>query len=154
MIVQKNSLFSFSTDKLGIALSMLCLIHCLLSPLVLMFTPWLGNMFDSLWAHLLFLVLLLPPAYISFYHAWKRHSFTKPLILGSYGILFLCFGLLNEHYHWIHLHLHNHNHGYGYGNYNFIDEILIHSISMMGSLFLIRAHWINWKYCRCHGKAH
>ena len=42
MSIRKNAL-----DRIGISLSVLCAIHCVATPFVVLFSPWVGEIFNS-----------------------------------------------------------------------------------------------------------
>ena len=55
-----------SWDKIGIFLSGLCALHCLMMPVILALMPlWLLEVILSSWAHPIFLILIIPTLLLS-----------------------------------------------------------------------------------------
>jgi|GEM_PF-2014968 len=116
-------------DKLGIFLSALCAVHCLLLPLILMATN-LGETFGDLhtkheYLHVLFFVLLFPLA-LNLVFTFLKEGEKALLFVVVVGILFLAVSLLNTYSHFL--------------EHDSASEILL---SVSGSLFLIWAHFNN-----------
>lgn len=116
-------------DKIGIFLSILCALHCLLLPILLVATN-LGNTFGDLhtkheYIHVLFFILLFPLAVnllYTFFNEGKRNL----LIVVFVGIVFLTVSLLNTYSHFL--------------EHDSLSEILL---SISGSLLLAWAHFNN-----------
>ena len=89
------------TDKLGIFGSTLCLIHCLLLPLLLpLFSTSTYSPDDSgmeSWFHDAIFPALLLVAVLAFSRGYKVHHSKFILSLGVFGILTISSGLLSEH---------------------------------------------------------
>jgi hypothetical protein len=116
-------------DKLGIFLSALCAVHCLLLPLILMATN-LGDTFGDLhtkheYLHVLFFILLFPLA-LNLVFTFLREGESILLFVVLIGIVFLAVSLLNTYSHFL--------------EHDSFLEILL---SVSGSLFLIWAHFNN-----------
>lgn len=125
-------------DQVGIAVSLLCLIHCLCSPLLIIALPWLDTWIETPWAHLVFLVGVAPLAIISFYRSYIHHRKPLPLALGLIGIVLLLLGMLVGIHH----------------AFEQLDHLSHHSLPVLGSLFIIAAHLINIKWCHTTKKSH
>jgi hypothetical protein len=117
-------------DKLGIAGSGLCLIHCLALPVVVGILPGLGIAFlaDEI-VHQLLAFLLIAFAALAFIPGYRRHHDKRVLLLMATGlglILFATWGgaLVDLH---------------GAG-----ETVL----SAAGSVLLISAHLLNHSFCR------
>ena len=55
-----SSIESKNYDYLGMAASLFCGIHCLLTPLAIMYLPKVGEYFESPWVHSTFILLICP----------------------------------------------------------------------------------------------
>lgn len=127
-------------DHIGMAISSLCLIHCLAGPIAMIALPWLGHWIEAPSAHLLFFLLVVPVAFISFYRSYLHHCQILPIILGGIGVLILVLGTINEHYHLLHFHWSS--------AATFSWRTLVpHITPICGSFFLITAHYLNIKTC-------
>ncbi|MDZ7280822.1 MerC domain-containing protein [Sphingomonas sanguinis] len=84
-------------DALAISASTLCLIHCLVLPVLIAFLPaiaeWadLGEVF-----HIVMLALAVPLSSLTLFGGWRRHGVVFPMIAGAVGLLLLMLGLAFE----------------------------------------------------------
>lgn len=121
-------------DRWGIFLSGLCLVHCLLTPIIIFLIPWLEAYLREEIFHALLFIIILPLAFITFYSGHKIHRSKRPIILGTLGIAFLASDLiLPESMHEI--------------------AFLHTGLTIFGSLLLVGAHYFNW-HCHCHHDHH
>ena len=132
-----------SLDKVGIFLSGLCIVHCIATPFLIMFSPVVAQFFDSKWSHLGVFLFIVPVAYFTFWRFYKNHRNKIPMILGTIGILFLGLALLSPGHGWEveqggDLHLHDREH------FHYLDTI----INIIGSIILMAGHWLNIKIHR------
>ncbi len=118
-------------DKVGISLSGLCAIHCILTPILLIFMPNLGEYFEHELVHMAFFFLVAPVAFFSFYRVYKVHRDKIPFILGTIGSGLLIVTLVE----------HGHSHS-------------LHLLSIVGSILLVAGHFISLRKCRCVGHSH
>lgn len=79
-------------DKIGVGLSGLCLIHCLILPVFAMVLPWFGHWIEDERVHLLFAAVTVPVALIAFVPAYLRHRRLGILGLGLTGAALLLLG--------------------------------------------------------------
>lgn len=114
-------------DGLGIFLSQLCLLHCLLLPVALALLPNLD--FHSLPAaealHFLILLLATPTAVYALLSGFKYHRRVLPPGLGGLGLALLWLSTALEHQHLLLSHSH------------------AHYLGILGSGILISAHLSN-----------
>lgn len=121
-------------DKLGIWISGLCLIHCLVLPLILIFIPVIYKykyhyLFDEARIHGFFFISMILVALLSFLPAYKIHKQKKPFLVFISGLLIYALPLF----------FHDFFHSW---------ELLI---SILASGLIIYAHWINKTHCDdCH----
>jgi len=126
-----------NADKAGILLSVLCCIHCMAIPALMIFAPSIGHVFEEEWIHLLGFFFVVPLGLYAFISKIKVHADKRPLYIGLVGILFLVLG---------HLAHETLSHDVG--------ELVELSASVVGGISLVCAHLLNIKLCRCHTCAH
>lgn len=80
-------------DGMALALSSLCLVHCLLLPLAMTLLPLIATMIvlpESL--HRVLAVLALPVSAMAIIPAWRRHHIWSALLFAAIGLLLLAIG--------------------------------------------------------------
>jgi MerC mercury resistance protein len=86
-------------DGFAISASLLCLIHCLVLPIMILALPLtavaLGN---SEWFHPVILMFAIPTSLYALLSGFREHGQLKSLIFGFIGILCLFLGLWIEHF--------------------------------------------------------
>jgi MerC mercury resistance protein len=86
-------------DGLAISASLLCLIHCLALPIMVLALPLIGvALGDSEWFHPLILVFAIPTSSYALFRGFREHGQPKSLIFGFSGLLCLFFGIWVEHF--------------------------------------------------------
>ena len=135
-----------TTDIFGISFSILCAAHCLITPFLMAYAPRLGHQFESPWFHGTLMVLVTWALYQSIYVNYKARGSKKILGLGltGYGILIINF-LIEVFGHDHHDHGHDHQHAISEVH---ADETLMIIFSIVGGLFLVTAHFLNYIECR------
>ncbi len=126
----ENILPSTLWDRLGIAGSLLCVMHCALTPLLIGYLSavGLGVVGDEI-VHKILAVLLLCVAVLAFAPGYKRHANVAVLTAGVAGVgLIVAGGLLLA---------------------PFIGHGLEIGLTVIGSLLLIGAHAVNWRLSDC-----
>lgn len=78
-------------DRLGVAASVLCAIHCALAPLLLLATPMFGRAWAHPASHWMVALFVIPLAIFSLRHSWHRTSRWVKLA-GGMGIVVICLG--------------------------------------------------------------
>lgn len=120
-------------DRLGIGISAVCTIHCLLFPALVAILPlWPAASHLYEWTHPVFIALLVPTVWF----AARRSHFNKRVtrLLVS-GLLLVVFGWLLGHL-WL----------------GFLIEILL---TVAGSGFMIIGHILNYRHHRtCNNSQH
>ena len=121
-------------DRLGIGLSGLCVVHCLLTPVVVSLLPlWPTLQAVNAWVHPSLLVLILPVIVGALFRARQTGGVATAALLGS-GFLVLVGA-------W-----------WGHALWGPIGERLI---TIAGSALLIGGHVQNWRHHRaCKATAH
>ncbi len=124
-------------DRLGLCLSLLCLIHCVLTPILLIAIPSLVILeehHEHEFLHQALFAILPVLAIAAFIPGFRRHGDKRVFFWGFPGIAFLAVGVLV-----------------------FDGQMGPQALfTIAGSLFLIRAHLLNRHLCACcetgHGK--
>ena len=124
-----NSLSRINWDIVGIGTSTLCLIHCVLLPIILAFSPTLVHIIPGdEGVHRALAYLLAAVGLIAFWSGYKIHRQKLVLLLMSIGILGVTVG--------------------AYADSLLPSHRLEVLITLVGSSFLIVAHLLNRTLCR------
>jgi len=117
------------TDKAAISLSVLCAIHCLGLPFLLVLLPSLSALsLDNEAFHLWMVVAILPTSIYALTIGCQQHKKYPLLILGSIGLCLLLLALvLGE---------------------EVIGESLEKTLTMLGAMFVAAGHVWNFRLCR------
>lgn len=117
-------------DRDAVGLSMLCLVHCLAFPVVVMALPAMGEILPrQWWVHPVIFALAVPMATIALVRGWSDHRDRRPVLLGGIGLALLGLGLLAAEAS--------------------AAEVLL---TVVGGLIVAAAHLLNWRLGR-HGHA-
>jgi len=86
-------------DGTAVALSGLCLVHCLALPLILSALPFLAS-FEAGHLHAQMLVVVLPLSIVALSLGYRRHSDLRVIAAGLVGMLLLTIGgtIAHDHY--------------------------------------------------------
>ena len=123
-------------DKLGMILSIGCMIHCLLLPIILPLLPLLGFMVkhDGRF-HLCLASAITVVALLALIPGVKQHKNYRPISFAALGISMITFAGLMEYI--------------GVGVFSAI------AITVCGSCYLTLGHYLNHKYsCACRHHEH
>jgi hypothetical protein len=117
-------------DALGIAASVACAIHCALLPLFLTSLPLFGiNIINNIPFEIGMIVLAFCIGGYSLYHGYRKHHHRlMPIFIFSIGFIFL---ILKQFF-------------VLYENWLLIPAVV----------FIVSAHFFNYKFCRLHNHAH
>jgi len=116
-------------DRIAIALSAICVVHCLAVTLLMALLPIAAiALGDNGHFHELMLWLVLPSSIIGFYLGHREHSRLGIGIFGVLGIIILSTAAV-----------------WGHGRWPGWAEV---SVSVLGSLVLVTAHWFNFQEVR------
>ena len=89
-------------DKVGITVSTLCFLHCLLVPISIAVLPVVAvGLIQSEWIHIAFVALAVPVAMIAQSQGYKRHGSPIPVLVAAFGLTFLGAALLVHDIHWL-----------------------------------------------------
>ncbi len=116
-------------DRLGIGLSLLCAIHCVATPMIILSVPIMARYYLAHpYFHLILALMIIPVGMVAFIHGFTHHKNYLVLLLGIPG-LFIVTGI----------------------------PYLIHRLQFdlnepifmtIGSGLLILAHWNNRRRCQ------
>ena len=120
-------------DNLGITISSLCAIHCLLLPAIFLIAPY--SFIESHEFHETLIYFFLPCALIAFVLGCRKHGDIRVAIMGAIGIVLLASAVI------LHETLHSDQHS---------DSLISVLITVMGSVMLIFSHIRNRKLCAQH----
>ncbi|WP_428099037.1 MerC domain-containing protein [Candidatus Rariloculus sp.] len=116
-------------DRIAIALSTLCIVHCLAVPILVVALPVAAlSAGDSEHFHGLMLWLVVPVSVVGFALGHRTHEQTRIVLLGIVGLLVLFAAAI-----------------WGHGVWLEAVEVLV---SVAGSLILATAHWLNFRAVR------
>lgn len=74
-------------DQWGMAISSLCLIHCILLPLTLAFLPAVASTLPGAsWFHPILISTAIPITGIALWHGFQAHGHLAPAIAGATGL--------------------------------------------------------------------
>lgn len=114
-------------DHAAIALSGLCLLHCLLLPFIIAVLPLLGQ-FNEAHFHAQMLIFVVPVSVFAFALGFRRHSNKRIIAGGIAGIAVLIFGGTVAH-----------------ASYGTLADSLL---TMAGSITLATSHYFNNRLTR------
>ena len=117
-------------DNLGITISSVCAIHCVLLPAIFIIAPY--SFLASHEFHEALIYFILPCAAIAFVLGCRKHGDLKVAVMGTIGVILLASSLL---FHEI-FHAEEHS-----------EELITVLITIAGSLMLILSHLRNRKLC-------
>ena len=117
-------------DNLGITISSVCAIHCVLLPAIFIIAPY--SFLASHEFHEALIYFILPCAAVAFTLGCRKHGDIKVAIMGSFGIILLASSIL------LHEIFHSDEHS---------EELMTVLITVAGSIMLILSHLRNRKLC-------
>lgn len=79
-------------DRIGIAASILCAIHCAATPVLLLLLPTFGEMWAHPATHWGMAIVVVPLAVYMMVKGYRQHSKKWGLTVGSLGVLFILAG--------------------------------------------------------------
>ena len=117
-----------SWDRLGMGLSILCALHCILTPVMILSIPLLARYYlaHPLF-HFLLALLIIPVGLIAFFMGIRKHHNWKVLILGLPGLILVTLTPYVVHVHNL--------------------ELNEPALMVIGSVMLVSAHLLNRKSC-------
>ncbi len=132
MMIKQNSCCAPKTKtslgKVAYAASFTCMVHCILTPFIVLLAPFFGHSSSHIWIEFLLLIgSILAGTYI-IYSGYCTHKKEHTLYLFAFGVLFWILNLVAEAFH-----IHN------------AEYVLL----FIGSIFVLLSYRINHKYLKC-----
>lgn len=122
----KNS--QMYTDKISISLSILCVVHCLALPLILVFMPsTLGLLLEGEAFHLFMIFVVLPISAYALTMGCQKHKNKQLVVAGAAGLAFLIAGIALEHV---------------------VGEFGEKALTLIGASILALVHFKNYRLCK------
>jgi hypothetical protein len=122
--------FRFNWDAMGVATSLACAIHCAILPLIISSVPVFGvNIVENVTFEYLMILLAAVIGLISLWHGYKKHHHS--LLPGTVFLAGVAALLAKQVWH---------HHQYW--------------LLALAVMFIISAHWLNFRACRVHNHAH
>jgi hypothetical protein len=120
-------------DRLGISASLICAIHCILTPFLVLLVPFIGSVFADKWFHIGIAAVVFPVAAFALWRGYRHHRLLKVLALGAVGLVFMAMGMYM-------------------GDSDFTSAYgTIQTLFMIAAgLLLASAHYFNLRACRRH----
>lgn len=120
-------------DGVAVALSGLCLVHCLALPLIVLGLPFLGR-FTEGHLHAQMLIIVLPISAIALGIGFRRHRNTRVVVSGVVGMLLLTIGGTFAH--------------------DYFGLLADRLLTIAGAIVLATSHFYNSVFARrCHAAA-
>ena len=117
------------TDKTAIGLSLLCALHCLASPLIIVMLPSLAALqLDGEAFHAWMVLAVIPTSVYALSIGCKQHKRYRLLVMGLVGLLFLLSAVLP---------------GEGV-----ISEFWEKALTVTGAAIIALGHYRNYRLCR------
>jgi hypothetical protein len=116
-------------DRLGIAFSSACVVHCIMVAFLPFFLPVISQYTHSSWIHFIVLLTMLFTTPFAFVPGYKKHGLTWILAMALIGLLMVILSVIIE---------------------GKVSDQLSHGISICGSLFLVFAHAKNIQHSHRH----
>ena len=117
------------TDKMAMSLSLLCALHCLVSPLIIVMLPSLAALqFDGEAFHVWMVLAVIPTSVHALTMGCKQHKRYRFLGLGLFGLLFLLSAvLLGE---------------------DLISDFWEKALTVIGAATIALGHYRNYRLCQ------
>jgi uncharacterized membrane protein YvlD (DUF360 family) len=119
-------------DRLGISASVLCILHCLLTPVLVLAMPLVGGFLSEQWFHAIIAIIIFPVAIFALWRGFRIHRLRRTVVLGGLGLICVLFGM---------------THGYSVGRAHPESEVVL---MILGGSLLALAHYFNLRACRAH----
>jgi hypothetical protein len=116
-------------DRLGIAFSSACVVHCILVAFVPLLFPALSVYTHSSWVHVIVGIIILLTSPLAFVPGYKKHGLSWIVSTALFGLFFILLGVTLEG--------------------RFSDQVT-HGVSIFGSVLLVFAHGKNLQHSHRH----
>lgn len=116
-------------DKVGIFLSGLCALHCLLTPLLVLLLPVIGGFFEQPGVHLTLALIVVPVGFYAFWTGFRLHKEALIFGLGLVGLSMVGGAAIVPH--------------------EWVEIKGLDIVTIIGSFCLLTAHYLNRRACLC-----
>jgi hypothetical protein len=116
-------------DRLGIAFSSACVVHCIMVAFIPLLFPLLSQYTHAGWIHILvgFFILFTSP--MAFIPGYRKHGLSWIIKTAATGLMLVFAGILLE---------------------DRVSDQMSHGVSILGSSFLVFAHFKNLQHSHRH----
>ena len=128
-------------DFLGIFLSTLCGVHCIITPLLILYFPSLGESFQSPWVHTFLIGFAGWSFHKSVYSHYKFHRSKATLGSGLLGFAILLVVYFLEVF--------SHSDEHGHAGEGHHEESFLVYLAVTGAILLVTSHILNIRKCKC-----
>jgi len=132
-------------DRVGILLSLLCTVHCILLPVATLLLPWSNHFTNSVTFHWLIAAIVVPVGLFAFVRGYMAHRRMWVIVTGVAGIALLVMGLLLPEGHLFVFDHSHHSFGSEHDHNTFFNQEGL--LTLIGSLVLVIAHIGNLRSC-------
>ena len=115
-------------DLVAVSLSIICAIHCLILPVVLVLLPALAPSFADESFHKWMVVAVVPVSMFSLAMGLRRHKQYLSILFGIIGLVILVFC--------------------GYFSEGMLSEYWEENLTLIAVSFVVIGHFFNFKYCQ------
>lgn len=133
-------------DAIAALLSNLCIVHCLILPLIFVILPIgalmgsdlvpLSSVHGPSWLHWLLIAIALPASWLALRRGYQGHRDIRPAIIAISGFLLVAAGAL--------AHAMADQGISGGHDHGLFAELLEPGLTLLGGLSIGWAHWLNW----------
>ncbi len=88
-------------DRIGISASLICVAHCLVTPLLVFSLPVAGEFLSQAWFHATIIVIVFPVAIWALLNGYREHHLKRVLWLGGVGLLLISGAIYVGHENWL-----------------------------------------------------
>jgi uncharacterized membrane protein HdeD (DUF308 family) len=137
-------------DRLGMGLAMVCAVHCLLTPVLVVCLPIIATTFwtDSNF-HIWMLLLVVPLTILSMFIGCGKHKNRSVITFFIFGILFLTSGIVYGFFHG-----HSCNDCHSFLSSGLFPHGWESFLTTIGGFSLVVAHILNFRLCRKSNCSH
>lgn len=114
-------------DRVGISTSILCVVHCLVTPVLLMFLPLVGGALAHESFHALIIAVVVPVAAWALWNGYKVHRHTTMFWYAGFGFASILVSVSFGHDH----------------------DLVQMSFMVAAGILLAYAHFLNLRAGRC-----
>lgn len=119
-------------DRWSIGVSLLCLVHCLLTPVLILLFPYMDLDHGVWFSHLFFAVFVVGFGLPALWRGYRHHGLLQPAAIGLSGMLLIFTAFVLPEYQAEHSHSALHTY-----------------LTSIGSIALVTAHVMNMRGCKC-----